>query len=150
MALVPVGNQGGGNNAVYTVLSQHADLLVLGATNVQKAMTIVVRESTYGVVFGFTIPYADWQADGTQYNAALRAGWIEQMAQHANVIGLSWSQDVNGSGELTDFMDIAVGTPDGSQETLVSVPLDSLGDVSAFAAVDAAWAQLQAVAAGSA
>ena len=150
MALAPVGGQGGGTSAPYTVLSQHADLLVQGAASVQKAMTITAQETTYGVVFGFTIPYVDWQADGTRYNAGIRAGWINEIAQHANVLGLSWSQDVNGSGELTDFMDIAVGTPDGAQQTVVSVPLDSLGDVSAYQAVDAAFAQLQAVASGAA
>lgn len=137
MALEPVGRGEGGGAAAGTfeVLGQRPDVLVRSATDVQDAETITVQENLYGVVFAFTIPKAEWQGMGTQGEAALYAGWVQAIGAMPEVVGMSYSQDVNASGLLRDIMVIGVGTPDGSHEAEVTWPLRTLNTEAAFAAV---------------
>jgi hypothetical protein len=106
-------------------------------------MQITVQELVYDVVFSFTIPLVEWQADGTKYWAELYAGWVQAMGADDDVVGMYYAQDVNASGNLVDTMFVVVGTADGLNTTTVSIALSQLGGTAAFGKVHAAYARLQ-------
>lgn len=136
---------GGGGAAVGTfkVLGQHETPLIQGANTVVNGMQLTVQENTYGVVFSFTIPFSEWQADGTQYWAELYAGWVQAMGADEDVVGMYYAQDVNASGNLVDTMFVTVGTPDGLNTATVPIALAKLNAPASFGKVHAAFAQLQ-------
>jgi hypothetical protein len=139
------GASGGGGAAAGTfkVLGQHETPLIQGANTVVNGMQITVQENTYAVVFSFTIPYAEWQADGTRYWAELYAGWVQAMGADDDVVGMYYAQDVNASGNLIDTMFVTVGTPDGLNTATVQIALANLNTEASFGKVHAAYAQLQ-------
>lgn len=139
------GASGGGGAAqgTFKVLGQHETPLVQGASTVVSGMQITVQELVYDVVFSFTIPLAEWQADGTKYWAELYSGWVQAMGADADVVGMYYAQDVNASGNLVDTMFVTVGTADGLNTTTVSIPLAQLGGTAAFGKVHAAYEHLQ-------
>jgi hypothetical protein len=141
------GGGGGGAPGSFEVIGQRADVLVRSATSVVDAMTITVQENTYGVIFSFTISRQEWQGLGTQGAAALYASWVQEIGGLPEVVGMTYSQDVNASGLLRDVIVISVATPDGRHETDLSWPLSSLNSQGAFAAISAAYKTLTQTAA---
>ena len=141
---------GGGGEATsgqFTVLGQAPTILVQGAGTVVDAMTITVNDSLYGVIFSFTITRADWLGTGTQLAAQQYATWVQAIGALPSVVGLGYAQDVNAAGLLIDMLIVTVGTPDGLQTAIATVPLATSNSPAAFAAIAAAYAQLTAVAA---
>ena len=109
---------------------------------VAGAQTIIAHDLIYGVSFQFTIPMQEYMGAGPDASAGLRAEWIQTMAQHAHVVGLSYTQFVNRQGGLTDQMIVTVGTPDGENEAEITLPLEGLNTIGAFDQVDALYAAL--------
>lgn len=134
---------GGAAAGTFKVLGQHETPLIQGANTVVNGMQLTVQELTYGVVFSFTIPLAEWAADGTQYWAELYAGWVQAMGADDDVVGMYYAQDVNASGNLVDTMFVTVGTADGLNTATVPIPLSQLNTPASFGKVHAAYAQLQ-------
>lgn len=134
---------GGAAQGTFKVLGQHETPLIQGANTVVNGMEITVQELTYGVVFSFTIPFAEWQADGTQYWAELYSGWVQAMGQDDDVVGMYYAQDVNASGNLVDTMFVTVGTANGLNTATVPIPLAQLNTTGAFGKVHGAYAQLE-------
>jgi hypothetical protein len=139
------GASGGGGAAqgTFKVLGQHETPLIQGANTVVNGMQITVQELVYSVVFSFTIPLTEWQADGTKYWAELYAGWVQAMGADDDVVGMYYAQDVNASGNLIDTMFVTVGTADGLNTATVQIALANLGAPASFGKVHAAYAQLQ-------
>lgn len=151
--MLPVRDDTGGGGPTgygYAVLWQQHDLLIVGGTKTVPAMTIGAQESKFGVPFQFTISRQEWAGTGTQAAAGLRASWVTAMGEADHVIGLTYVEQPDASGELRDYMEIVVGTDDGMQETAFTWPLETLNSPAAFQAVDEAYAHLQAVIAGQA
>lgn len=144
MALTPDPSGEGAPPNSFQVLGQYPDLLIQSATRVVNAQTIIARELIYGVTFQFTIPMTEYMGEGPQAAAGLRAGWIEAMAQHTHVTGLTYTQDVNSSGALVDQMIVTVGTSDLANTAELTYPLEQLNTPAAFQAVDDLYAKLAA------
>lgn len=143
------GLSGGGGAAAgsYRVLGQRPDILVRSGTDVVDAMTITVAELVYGVTFSFTIPRSEWAGMGTQGEASLYASWVQAIGAMDEVIGMSYTQDVNAAGLLRDAMVITVGTPDGLNSAEVTRPMATLNSGATFQAVRDAYATLTQTAA---
>ena len=142
MALTPDPSGIGAPPAVAHVDGQYPDILIQGANRVVNAQTIIAHDLIYGVSFQFTIPMQEYMGAGPDASAGLRAEWIQTMAQHAHVVGLSYTQFVNRQGGLTDQMIVTVGTPDGENEAEITLPLEGLNTIGAFDQVDALYAAL--------
>lgn len=140
MALPVEVDGGGAAPGSFTVLGQYPDLLVQSATRVVNAQTIVARENIYGVSFQFTIPMTEYMGEGPDAAAGLRAGWIQAMAAHDHVVGMTYTQDVNAAGTLVDQMVITVGTPDGENTADLTIPLAQLNAPGSFQKVDDLYA----------
>lgn len=145
MALEPVGGSDLASGK-YRILYQRPDVLVVGVNNVQDAVTVTAQETTYGVVFSFTRSRASWEGGLVQVAAAFYAGEIETIAGHQHVVGLSYTQDTNASGNLIDQMIVTVGTDDGNNEAAFTWPLETIGGLGAIGKADETYAQLLAVA----
>lgn len=140
MALPVEPDGGGAAPGSFTVLNQYPDLLSQSATRVVNAETIVARENIYGVTYQFTIPMTEYMGAGPDASAGLRAGWIQAMAAHQHVVGMSYTQDLNQAGALVDQMIVAVGTPDGENTAELVLPLASLNAPASFQKVDDLYA----------
>lgn len=110
-------------------------------------MTITVNDSLYGVIFSFTITRADWLGTGTQLAAQQYATWVQAIGALPSVVGLAYAQDVNSAGLLVDTLIVTVGTPDGLQTAIATVPLATSNSPAAFATIAAAYSQLTTIAA---
>lgn len=145
MALEPVGDSGGVGGA-YKILYQRPDILVVGVNNIQDAVTVTAQDAVYGIVFSFTRSKSSWEGGLVQVAASFYAGMIQTMAQHAHVVGLTYTQDTNASGNLIDQMAVTVGSADGTQESSFIWPLETIGEIPALTKADSEYAQLMAVA----
>lgn len=145
MALEPVGD-GGGVGGSYKILYQRPDILVVGVNNVQDAVTVTAQDGIYGIVFSFTRSVQSWEGGLVQVAASFYAGMIQTMAGYRNVVGLTYTQDTNASGNLIDQMAVTVGSADGTQEATFVWPLETIGEIPALTKADDVFAQLMAVA----
>lgn len=146
-------NTGGGAEpppGSYKVVSQQPALLVRSATSVVDAMTITVQDELYGVLFSFTIPLTEWQAEGTHTLAMQYTEWVQEVGALPHVQAMYYVQVPNAAGQLVDSMEITVGTDDLTQTTLVTTPLVLGSSIAATNAVDDAYALLEKTAAGNA
>jgi hypothetical protein len=145
MALQPVEG-GGGIAGSYQIISQRPDLLVVGTNTVQDAVTVTARDKIYGVTFSFTRSTKSWEGGAVQAAASFYAGAIQGLAAHPHVLGMTYTQDVNQSGNLIDSMEITVGTDDGEQAASFVWPLETLDGLGVYSKADAVYANLVAVA----
>lgn len=145
MALQPAEG-GGGISGKYRILYQRPDILVVGVNNVQDAVTVTAQDGVYGIVFSFTRSRQSWEGGAVQAAASFYAGQIQAMAQHPHVVGLSYTQDTNASGNLVDQMVVTVGSDDGSQEASFTWPLETIGGTGAMDEADRVFANLMQVA----
>lgn len=145
MPLPAVGGESGVGGS-YKILYQRPDILIVGVNNVQDAVTVTAQDAIYGVVFSFTRSKASWEGGAVQAAASFYAGMIQQMAQYQHVVGLTYTQDTNASGNLVDQIAVTVGSDDGTQESTFVWPLETIGEGPAFAKVDSEYAQLMAIA----
>lgn len=146
MALQPVGGGGGAAAGTYTVLYQRPDILVLGVNNVVEAITVTVRENTYGIIFAFTRSRLSWEGGAVQAAASFFSGNIQALAAYQNVVGISYTQDTNASGNLIDQLIITVGTVDQTQEASFVWPLETIDQQGVYAEADRVFGILEAVA----
>lgn len=146
MALEPVGGGGGEASGSYRILQQRPDILVLGVSNVQDAVTVTAEEQTYGIVFSFTRSRSSWEGGAVQAAASFFAGNIRALAEYRHVQGISYTQDTNASGNLIDQLIITVGTDDGEQEASFVWPLETIDSQAVYAKADAVFANVMEVA----
>ena len=162
---MPLDNSLGGAGATpgsYTVVGQAPTILVQGANTVVDAMTITINVTTVQVQASFTVPRSVWLAAGT--TAAAGAGGagvttgvgelaseyaalIEAYALLTPVVAISYAQDINAAGFLTDTLVVTVATPDGTQTAIATVPFDPAQETAGNNAILAAYNNLVAVAA---
>ena len=140
------GAGGGGGAGGYRILYQRPDILVVGVSNVQDAVTVTAQDTEYGVVFSFTRSRSSWEGGAVQAAASFYASNIQALAQYRHVQGIGYTQDTNASGNLIDQLIITVGTDDGSQEANFVWPLEQVDSQAMYARVDSVFAQLMAVA----
>lgn len=148
MALQPAEG-GGGIAGVYRILYQRPDILVIGVNNVQDAVTVTAQDLLYGIVFSFTRSRQSWEGGAVQAAASFYAGQIQAIAQHPNVVGLSYTQDTNASGNLVDQMIVTVGSADGTQEASFTWPLETIGGSGAIGMADSVYATMMQIAAST-
>lgn len=140
---VNVGDDGSSPPAgSFKVLGQTPSILVQGGTKVVDAMSITVEDQLYGVTFTFTIPRTEWAGSGTQNWASLYTTWVNALAAHDYVQGLSYTQDVNASGNLVDMLVVTVGTPDNENIADVEIELSKANSPASFGALQAAYDKL--------
>jgi len=145
VALEPVGDSGGVGGA-YKILYQRPDILIVGVNNVQDAVTVTAQDAVYHVVFSFTRSKASWEGGLVQVAASFYAGMIQTMAEQPHVVGLSYTQDTNASGNLVDQIAVTVGSDDGTQESTFIWPLETIGEMAALNKVSDEFSKLMAVA----
>jgi hypothetical protein len=145
MPMVRVGDDGAVGGS-YKILYQRPDILIVGVNNVQDAMTVTAQDGLYGVVFSFTRSIASWEGGLVQVAASFYAGMIQTMAAQPHVVGLTYTQDTNASGNLVDQIAVTVGSDDETQEATFVWPLETIGDLPALDKVTATYDQLMAVA----
>lgn len=148
MALEPVAGQGSVGGS-YRILYQRPDILVVGVNNVQDAVTVTAQDGIYGVVFSFTRSTKSWEGGAVQAAASFYAGMIQAMAGHPHVVGLTYTQDTNASGNLVDQIAVTVGSDDGTQEATFVWPLETIGEGPAIQKADDVYAHLMQVAAST-
>jgi hypothetical protein len=142
-----LGSGGGAAPGSFRVLGQVPAIQVYAGTKVRDAVQITVQELTYGVTFSFTIPRTEWAGEGTQGAAELYAGWVQYIGARDHVVGLSYTEDVNASGNLTDMLLVTLATPDGNNVAEVEVELAQANTEATFGKLDAAYQTLVATAA---
>lgn len=148
MALQPAEG-GGGISGKYQILYQRPDILVVGVNNVQDAVTVTAQDGEYGIVFSFTRSRQSWEGGAVQAAASFYAGQIQAMAGHPNVVGMTYTQDTNASGNLVDQMVVTVGSPDGSQEASFTWPLETIGGTGAIGEADRVYGVMMQIAAST-
>lgn len=145
MALAPVGGGEVGTGA-YRVLSQRPDLLVVGPSTVEDAVTVTAEDTLYGISFSFTRSTQSWEGGAVQAAASFYAANIQEVAGSPHVQGLSYTQGVNASGNLVDQMEVTVGTDDGTQQVSFVWPLETLNTSPMYARLDQVYNNLLTVA----
>src|SRR5690242_13034247 len=125
MALAPVDGGSGGSTGAYHIDNQRDDLLVNGAI-VKDAVTVTAHDTIYGISFSFTRAKDTWEGGAVQAAASFYAGNIQAVAGSPHVIGMVYTQDVNGSGNLIDSMEVHVGTDDGANDVSFVWPLETI------------------------
>jgi len=152
MAILPEGGGNGGGGAAglpYEILFQNQDLQVIGGTRTVPAMTVLARETTYGISYGFTIPLSEWNKSGPAASAGLYATWIQALAIDQYVIGLDYVQVPSAGGDLIDSMEIIVGTDDGRLSASLTVPLKAMNNVQTFQRIADLYEHLIATSGGT-
>jgi hypothetical protein len=106
-------------------------------------MSITFRSVAYDVTATFNVTQATFVADGAPPLVQLRVSQVNQIAGHPHVIGVHGEEDIGNDGNLYNYLVVTVGDADGGRETDVRIRMDQIGQPSAFAAIDRAWALLE-------
>lgn len=138
----------------FKVIAQSPTILVQGANTVVDAMTITINVVTVQVVASFTVPRTVWllsqtstAQEGIPTLASQYAAYIEALGMQEAVVGISYAQDINAAGYLTDVLIVTVATPDGLQTAIATVPFNPASLDAATNTILAAYNNLVAVAA---
>lgn len=144
IAIGPGGGPPGQSGTVTNVTSRDS-ILVTAAGAVVDAATISATDGIYGIAFEFTVPKSNWQAGPIQVSASDHAASIQQIAGHQFVTAAWYAPDTNAAGVLIDTLVVVVQSTTGLSDTQVEIPFSILNTPHAFAMLDAANVQLDAI-----
>ena len=123
---MPLDNFIGGAGAAagtYQKVGAVSSLKIVSGTQTVDAVRLSIQETTYGVVFSFTVTKLVYDAEGWDLVASDYTAIVVQYASYEGTVGVVYVPDVNGSQQIIDTLIVTVGTPDGLVSIDVQVPL---------------------------
>lgn len=143
--LAQPGGSSVGSNA-YDIIDQLSTVQVNPNNTTTAIEQITFRSLTYGVIATFNVLQSVYQTNGAAVLVSERTAQLEQLVGHEHVQGARGEQDQDPSnGRLYNYLVLTIGTPDFARTSEIKIRMDQLGTQAAFAAIDAAWATLQAL-----
>lgn len=108
-------------------------------------VNITAQSALYGVQFTFTLLASTYDTDGGPPLTAERAAWVDEICGYRHVVDFRSEVDQGPSQVLYNYGVITVGPEGATDGDEVRVRMDMLNLPSTFAAIDAAWARMQAL-----
>lgn len=141
-------NPGGSSvgSGAYDIIGQESTVQTDGSGKTVDIEQITFRSLKYDVVATFNVLSSTYEADGAAGLVSEKTAQLEQLCAIDHVVGARGAPDQDPrSGLLFNYLVLTVGTPDYARTSEVWVRMDHLGLPAAFAAVDQAWATMQAL-----
>lgn len=142
--LVAPGGSDVGDDA-YTIVSQLSTYRVNPNNTTTPIEQITARSTKFGVTYMFNVLMATYLADGAAGLTSEKNAQVNYIAAHEHVVGVRGEQDQGPDGNLYNYLVVTVGTDDGLRTQDIRIRMDHLGDQSAFAAIEQAWARILAL-----
>ncbi len=130
----------------FTVVGAVADVELVGGDQTQDVQQITVQAKPSGVVFPVRVPLASFTAEAVTAAAAPLADALNELADDPGITSVTTLQDVTAAGQLEDRLHVTVVSDNGNLSTTVDVPLRDVLGGGIGAKVEAARANLNAVA----
>ena len=116
----------------YISQGTYSDIQVLGSNSVQNVVVVQATATPSGVYFELAIPTISYNAGGEEAFVEPTAEGVNYLANHANVSGVVYTEDLDNNGLIQSYMlaTITIPTPAGRTGPFtqqLQVPIGYLG-----------------------
>lgn len=133
----------------HSVLTAHSGIQIASPTQTVDVMVVWIRTAPGGVVFPIRIPDNAYSAAVAQALAATYTATIERWLQHPGIASISFTEDVNEAGDLSDsFVFTVVSTSGNSTRNVTLSSFYLLYETAVYPVTDAIRADLDTLEAG--
>jgi hypothetical protein len=126
----------------YTINYTYPDLEFLGGTQTQPVVAVGMTTKPSGIQAEFRVPQAGYSASLVAAAALGYADIYETLALQPWVVGVTWSQAPQPSGELADQVTITVASTSGNSTAQLTVLVNDLGPNDQDTKINALHAEL--------
>lgn len=130
----------------YDPLSSLTITEIISPTETAEREQITARAKPSGVVFSIRVPPILYDPVAVNDLLTAQADLFNRILAHGHVAGLSEIQDIGVSNEIVDHWLITVVSSNGEFSQQLDIPLPYAGEPQLFAQIDAAAANLDAIA----
>ena len=126
----------------YEIVGQSSTFRVNPNNTTTPIEQLTVRSPLYDVTFTFNVTRHTYDTNGAAVLASERTAQVNYIAGLDHVIGVRGEEDQGPDGNLYNYLVVTIGSPDGTRSSDVRIRMDQLGTQGAFAAIEAAWQQM--------
>lgn len=133
----------------HQIVTAHSGIQIASPTETVDVMVVWVRSTPSGVTFPLRIPDNQYSAAVATSLANTYSATIERWLTHPGIVGISFTEDVNPAGDLSDnFVFVVSSTSGNSTRNVVLSMLYLLYETAVYPVTDAVRADLDALEAG--
>lgn len=130
--------------ANYSIVTQYPGVDVLGGTTTQDVVYVALTTIPNGTYLEVPVNALGYNATTVELTAASWANAVEEVWDHANVVGVQWTQVVNASNQLVPSVIVTVSSTSGNSAAQTTIPLAKLPANAYGAQIDHLHEQLDA------